>query len=151
MSPLHWNDDNSVGNAAIDLQHRQWVAIFNQLEASLTDITAPPNPSQLEMLKRILDFTREHFLDEERLMALHGYPEAARHRRMHKEFELQLYEKFRLVMAGELVLQSELIALIRHWFINHTGSEDRRTFAYINSVTTAGKKVTQPADPTTKG
>jgi len=134
MSPINWNDDNNVGNELIDRQHREWVRIFNQLEDSILNNASPQNGSQLEMLKNIIDFTREHFLEEERLMAQYGYPDVVRHRRMHKDFEQQLYEKFRMVMAGELVLRSELLAMIRYWFINHTGSEDKRTFLYINTI-----------------
>lgn len=135
MSPIEWNEDNSVGNDLIDQQHRQWVCIFNELEKSILEGSAQPTDVQIELLKQILDFTREHFLDEERIMALHGYPDIVRHRRMHKEFELQIYEKFRMVMSGELVLRSELIAMIRHWFINHTSSEDKRAFEFIRSAT----------------
>ena len=135
MSPIHWNEDNSVGNSHIDQQHMEWVRIFNKLEDTLLNSSGPPSSEQVELLKQILDFTREHFLEEERIMALHGYPNIVPHRRMHKDFELQLYEKFRLVMAGELVLHSELIAMIRHWFINHTSSEDRRAFEFIHTTT----------------
>lgn len=132
MSQIEWTTLISVGNEEIDKQHRRWVEIFNRLEASLNDPSAEEN-DRLDLLKQILDFTREHFIEEERLMALNGYPHIVRHRRMHKEFELQLYEKFRLVMGGEMVLQSELIALIRNWFINHTSSEDKKAFEYIHS------------------
>lgn len=136
MSPIHWTRDNDVGNEFIDEQHKQWVIIFNDLEKSLLQPDeAPSDTSQLELLKDVLDFTREHFLDEERLMIQHRYPDIVRHRRMHKDFELQVYEKYRMVMAGEIVLTSEILALIRHWFINHTGSEDRKTFSYINART----------------
>jgi len=135
MSPIHWNEHNSVGNDHIDQQHMEWVRIFNKLENTILDGSTPPGKEQLELLKQILDFTREHFLEEERIMALHSYPNIVRHRRMHKDFELQLYEKFRMVMAGELALRSELIAMIRHWFITHTGSEDKRAFEFIHSTT----------------
>ncbi len=134
MSPINWNDDNDVGNELIDRQHREWVRIFNQLEDCIINPTSEPNLSRLDLLKEILDFTREHFLEEERLMAQYDYPESVDHRRMHKDFEQELYEKFRMVMAGEMVLKSELLAIIRHWFIHHTGSEDKRTFRYINSI-----------------
>lgn len=134
MSPIHWNEDNSVGNDHIDHQHMEWVRIFNTLEKTILDGSTPPSIEQIELLKHILDFTRDHFLEEERIMALHGYPDIVRHRRMHKEFEQQLYDKFRMAMAGELVLRSELIAMIRHWFVTHTSSEDKRTFEFINAA-----------------
>jgi hemerythrin-like metal-binding protein len=134
MSPIHWNDDNSVGDAHIDQQHLEWVRIFNTLEDAILEGNQS-NSAQVDLLKQILDFTREHFLEEERIMAIHGYPDIVRHRRMHKEFELQLYEKFRMVMAKELVLRSELIAMIRHWFLSHTSSEDKRAFEFIRSTT----------------
>lgn len=132
MSPITWNDTNTVGNALIDQQHLEWVRIFNELENSIVDSPPPPSSQQAALLKRILDFTQEHFREEERIMALYGYPHIVRHRRMHKDFEQQLYEKFRMVMDGEIVLRSELIAMIRHWFLTHTSSEDKRAFEYIN-------------------
>lgn len=134
MSPIQWNNDNTVGNAHIDEQHREWIKIFNELEESIRQDPSTSSEFQLQLLKKILDFTHEHFREEELLMDLHKYPGAARHRRMHKEFGLQLYEKYRMAMAGELVLRSELMAMIRHWFTSHTTSEDKTTFQYINST-----------------
>ncbi len=99
----------------------------------LSKQSVQPKQFKLSLLKELLDFMTDHFTTEEQLMDQYDYPNIVQHRRMHKDFEARMYEKYRAVMAEEVVLNSELMALIRDWFVQHTGSEDKKTFTYINS------------------
>ena len=133
MSPISFVDLNLVGYEEVDNQHRTWIEIYNKLESAVvTDRDSVANGFQARILKEILDFTRIHFATEEDLMDDYDYPDASRHRRMHKDFDQEIYECYRQVVNGQPVLNSELLKLVRNWFLTHTGSEDLRAFQYIN-------------------
>lgn len=132
MSPINWNDSFNVGNPEIDQQHREWVRIFNELENSVLQ-GSPENTKakQMQTLKEILEFTEKHFEAEEKLMSRYNYPGTVQHKRMHKEFNQKIYDQYRLILSGELVLNSEVLKLIQTWFMHHTASEDIKAFSFI--------------------
>ena len=133
MSPISIVDLKLVGFEEIDAQHRTWIQIYNRLEdAVLTGEESVENGFHVRILKEILDFTRIHFATEEDLMDDYDYPDASRHRRLHKDFNQEIYESYRQAMGGEPLLNSELMKLVRNWFLTHTSSEDVRAFQYIN-------------------
>lgn len=132
MSPINWNSSNNVGHKLVDEQHQEWVKMFNQLEEHML-AKHPNNPQEwrLNLLRRLLQFMSEHFKTEELLMEQYDYPDIVKHCRMHKDCENLIYEKYRAVMAGEIVLNSELMMIVRDWFIQHTSNEDKKTFKHI--------------------
>ena len=147
MSPLHWTKANSVGNASIDQQHLEWINIFNKLEETILSPAPFPTAARVELFHRILEFTSLHFQAEEEVMARHNYPDIVRHRRMHREFEQIVYEQYRLITDGEIVLTSELLSMIKNWFIQHTQGEDIRTFRYINGQNAGTAPAATNANP----
>ncbi|WP_167505906.1 bacteriohemerythrin [Desulfosediminicola flagellatus] len=129
MSPIHWDDSYNVGQPEVDQQHHEWVRIFNKLEQQL--LTGEPwknSEIQKQTLKEILDFTNLHFTTEEKLMDIMNYAQKVQHARMHKEFSQKVYDQYRLILAGDIILNSELLKLIESWFMHHTATEDKRTF-----------------------
>lgn len=130
MSPIDWDDSYNIGQPEIDRQHHMWVRIFNNFEQQM--LNSEPGKStenQQKTLKEILDFTNLHFATEEKLMAEMNCPNLVRHARMHKEFSQKVYDLYRLILSGDIVLNSELLKLIESWFIHHTANEDKRTFS----------------------
>ena len=135
MSPLHIPVLTKTGNEIIDREHLTWLDFFNKLERHVLNPQSDESDSyQQQALKDVLDFTRIHFANEETLMQQYDYPDAARHRRMHKDFEQQVYEQYRSVLDGHVVLNTELLKLLKNWFFTHTSTEDIRTFEHIHKV-----------------
>lgn len=130
MSPIELDDLYRTGNLKVDQEHERWITIFNQLERHVIEGAAEESlRAQREALKEILEFTREHFRNEEELMDEYGYSDVVKHRRMHKEFDNKVYNMYRDVEDGTVLLSSELLTLVRNWFLTHTSTEDRRAFA----------------------
>ena len=120
-----------------DEQHKKWVKLFNELEnLVLTKDLYSSQDFHINYLQELITFSHQHFADEEKILFKHDYPHAAAHRRMHKEFKDEVYGKYRAVMDGKVILDSELLLLIKKWFLNHTSTEDRKAFEYINNKLT---------------
>lgn len=132
--PINWNLNWNIGHDKIDEQHQKWVNIFNQLETTfINSELGYPVDSQLSLLKQLADYTHYHFADEEELMVRVDYPDTQSHWRIHKNFDVLIYEKYRLIEGGQMVLTSEILQLMRNWLVNHILTEDIKIAEFINS------------------
>lgn len=129
---IQWDSAWNIGHSEIDSQHQRWVELFNELEGAflsknILDIAVV----QQNTFKAILDYTRFHFASEEKLMQEVAYPAAAGHWRLHKEFDAMVFNKYREFENGQLMLTSELLALIRNWLLRHIQVEDKKLGNYL--------------------
>lgn len=128
---FEWNNSLDIGHPEIDRQHQQWLELLNQLEKQLLSGTSKQDKNEkIRILKEILDFSSIHFKDEEEIMKSCNYPNLVEHYRMHKDFHQKVYDLYREVLDGKYVLDSELISMLRNWFLGHTQNEDRKAFQY---------------------
>ncbi len=134
MTPIEWNDSNNVGSELIDQQHLEWVRLYSKLEDLFLNTPQKEQADiKLQLLKELVDFTYIHFKEEVRILYKHDYPGANKHRMMHENFHQQVYQQYRNIEAGEVVLTSEILSMIKTWFLTHTSTEDKKAFQYINS------------------
>lgn len=134
MTPIEWNSSNNVGFEPIDQQHLEWVNLYIKLENFF--LHAKPEEQaahKLQLLKELVDFTHLHFKEEEKILYKNNYPEVNKHRMMHEKFHQKVYQQYRQIEAGEIVLTSEILNTIKTWFLTHTSTEDKKAFQYINS------------------
>jgi hemerythrin len=132
MGSIQWDSAWDIGHSEIDHQHQRWVELFNELDnAFLSKEVRDIAVVQRNTFKAILDYTRYHFASEEKLMQDVVYPDAAGHWRLHKEFDNIVYEKYREFENGELMLTSELLALIKNWLLHHIQVEDKKLGNYL--------------------
>jgi hemerythrin len=62
-----------------------------------------------------------------------GYPEAATHWRLHKDFRGMLYEKVRSMKEGEAILSSDLLLLMKSWLKRHILVEDQKIVNFLGT------------------
>ena len=124
MANIQWDASLSVNNAEIDAQHQKWIKIYNTLDNSLLTGTVKANEG-LETLKAMLDYARFHFSFEEGYMTTIGYPDLIAHRRAHKDFDSQLFSFYQRAEKGDLVLNSEIISILKEWLLGHIAKEDQ--------------------------
>ncbi len=132
MADIVWDSSWDIGHAGIDQQHQKWVELLNRLKSSFASPeTADFNELRTKILGEVYDYTCYHFSTEEKYMQDSGYPDAARHRRLHKEFDAIVYTKFRDIQSGQLLLTSDLITLMKNWLISHIQLEDMKFGHYL--------------------
>lgn len=127
MNLVVWSDRLSVGVPEIDDQHQELVQILNDVSEVLSS-----TPTEVEpLLVRLVDYTNEHFRDEEALMRESGYPLLAGHEREHIELAAQVLEiRQRMVRNTSPTLVYELLGLLRMWLTNHIQGADRHFGRY---------------------
>lgn len=135
MPLLTWRDQLSVGSDEIDDDHKKLIGFVNDLHDAV-------NASESEkvvgaILLDLIEYTRDHFAREEKLMQAAGYPDSARHKTLHDGLTRKV-----LVFAQTYLrnptpkVKRELIDFLAAWLVEHIIKEDRRIGAYMR-----GKRV----------
>ncbi|MDK9708870.1 MAG: bacteriohemerythrin [Desulforhopalus sp.] len=141
MAQIEWDSAWNIGHVEIDEQHQRWVELFNQLERAFLGSADSQDLTQVQkdVFQRIRDYTRYHFACEEKVMQAAAWPGIPVHWRFHKEFDQVVYERYREFENGDLVLTSELLALIRNWLLHHIQVEDLKFGEYLRQEKNTGK------------
>jgi hemerythrin-like metal-binding protein len=80
----------------------------------------------LKSLRAMQNYARYHFDFEEEHMRKMGYPNLFEHKRIHKDFDNKIYTYLRDIQAGELVLDTEILKIIKKWLYEHIATEDKK-------------------------
>jgi len=132
VSKIEWNDSFSVNNAEIDNQHKKWIEIYNQMHDRMIDTTdIDYNGICKEALSSMHDYARTHFRFEEEYLEKIRYPEIVKHRRKHKDFSTMIYSYLRGMEEGKLILNTEVIKLIKNWLLDHIMIEDKKFATFL--------------------
>jgi hemerythrin len=109
----------------VDGEHRVQVALLEALEAAASGEEAR------EVLDRFLEYTKLHFLSEELLMRLHGYPHHDDHRSEHHRMleELEEIERDRADRGGQQTAQR--VRSFRARLLAHIRTHDEELTRYI--------------------
>ena len=135
MSRIEWNETLSVHNAEIDEQHKKWISIHNQLHDALIGGTFDQvEKTGAETLEAMQEYVRYHFKFEEEYMKKINYPGIVEHRRIHKDFDNQIYKYNREFLEGQTVLRSEIMKLLKNWLLEHILHEDQKYYRFLNNA-----------------
>ena len=123
MPLMTWNENLSVGVNAIDVQHSKLVAILNELydammQGRAKDVTGP-------LLRKLINYTRDHFAAEEAMMTSAKYNGLAAHRYEHEKLTKQVQEYAARFERGEVAVNIDLLKFLRNWLTGHIQNSDR--------------------------
>ena len=85
---VEWEDKYSVGIKKIDNQHKKLIEIINRLYYSRGN---RPHTVLGKTIQELIEYTKTHFTDEERLMRENGYPDYQAHKK--RQVDLAIAEK----------------------------------------------------------
>tara|TARA_B100002003_G_C13751765_1_gene374238 strand:- start:53 stop:469 length:417 start_codon:yes stop_codon:yes gene_type:complete len=125
MALIAWQTDFETGIASVDFEHREMVALLNQLYAELE---RDPNDSAVEdFLGEVFANISAHFALEEKIMRDNSYDEYQLHKQNHE----QLLDAIREIMddhrQGHFAGASDLLAArLKNWFEEHFRGYDAR-------------------------
>lgn len=118
MALIDWSDSFSVGSQLMDDHHKKLFDIFNRLHAAMKAGRADAELDQI--MKDLIDYTRYHFGEEEKMLERIGYTQLDMHKGLHRKFvaELEGYQadigKGMAVFAATQVMNSSLTWLREH-------------------------------------
>ena len=128
---IAWDDALILGDEKVDRQHRQMFEMLGELVGACND------GNELEKLEEILDFlvdyTIQHFRDEEALQQRCGYPGYEKHKQLHDQFTVKvgsLVQRFK-TNGSTAELFKDLNKTVATWFVEHILTEDKKIREYI--------------------
>lgn len=129
---IEWTEDLAVGVIEVDLQHQE---LFRRINALLE---ACSQGKGRDNVAKIIDFLGEytitHFSSEEKLMALHKYPEFESHKKQHELFIENFMNLKKKLEAegpgGHIVIETNRVVIT--WLNSHIRNVDKKLGAFLN-------------------
>jgi len=131
---LLWQNTMSVGNDAIDHDHRYLISFVNTIELVLQ--SPEDKKSIMIALEQLYEYGEEHFKKEEAIQRKIKYPQSLNHKHSHSK----LLDQLKVVQAKVKGLESsgeiskyapELTTYLRGWLVNHVFNEDMLLKPYL--------------------
>lgn len=124
MALLDWSERYSVESHLMDQEHRKLFDLINELHAAMKEGRAKTVTSHV--LDQLVSYTRTHFSDEERLMAVVGYPDLETHVAEHRKLTETVGRLNGEVKAGTVGITIEVMDFLQNWLTNHIMKVDRK-------------------------
>jgi hemerythrin len=126
---FEWKPQYSVRIGSIDGQHQNLFRIAEELFAAMSAGQGKATLSRI--LDRLVQYTKVHFAQEERLMSVHGYPDLAAHMAQHRALTKQVMDFQAEFDAGHSVLTVQVLHFLKDWLQNHIATSDQKYAPYL--------------------
>jgi len=124
-----WSDEYTVGIQEVDEQHKTLVGLLNQLHDAIHRKVG--RVASREILDRLAEYTTTHFLLEESLMRVAGYPGFTIHKQQHEDLLHEVHDLQRKLDQEHVTITFELLHFLKSWLTQHIIESDKRFGAYL--------------------
>lgn len=121
---MEWYDSYNIGVAAIDRQHKELVHRISRLQATLAN--GDINQEVGNALRFLVDYSKRHFADEERIMMDINFEGLDRHKELHKKFVNDIVLILMDLKRGKTVDPLSFIDFLIDWLVKHIRHEDKK-------------------------
>lgn len=135
MANSQWRKVYEIYNSThpeIDEQHKRLFDILVELEKN--PLKTKTQDEIRDFIKRIREYEREHFRDEEALMKEIEYPGYEEHRKEHQEFAEQMDKIIKRTEDTSMMFTQSFIDYIKSWLIGHMLGTDKEFADYLEMV-----------------
>lgn len=132
-SAVHWRPEYLLGFPGLDEMHQ---VIFSHIVALSEALQREAAGDAVQLVGKLVAWTKEHFESEERLMEVHGYPRSPQleHRQQHVKF-LEFIDTLAADIqdggTSALRLAFRCQFLLLDWFISHISVTDRHLERFL--------------------
>lgn len=119
-----WSESYSIGCERVDAQHQELCHLVDELELNIDNEAS--GKTLAEALKFVVNYTRHHFNDEEKLMKVVAYPQLEEHKKLHNDLIHQVTEILLQLRDGKKLEPAELLNFLTSWVKNHIVDEDKK-------------------------
>lgn len=122
MNFIEWTEKHRIGHALLDSQHQMF---FQMVQAAAQALGTEGPEAVRARLEFLVDYTRQHFEEEERMMREAAYPELDAHCAHHQRFrhEVELLQQRALDQPD---MAPEVLLFAQTFLSTHIMEEDIR-------------------------
>ena len=131
MAVIKWRDSYNTGVEAVDLEHRKLVELIEAMHTSVRD--KEPKETVEQVINELVEYTQDHFKNEEALMQNEQYPELDGHKVEHRTLieEVAVFKERLLNNFPDG--RQDFYRFLREWLINHILESDKKFGAFVSS------------------
>lgn len=124
MSLIEWKPEFSVGNAAVDHEHRELIDLINHVHAGISE--GADRDRIAAGLGEVYARIAAHFALEEKIMRDARYADFDAHKRDHEALLDQLSDIIYGIEIGTALDEHDLSSRLNIWFTEHFGTHDAK-------------------------
>lgn len=133
INKIVWTDEFTVGIEEMDAQHRQIIAMINEM---IDNFEADARSEVVSaMLMKMTHYSLGHLKAEEKLLEEINYPLLEEHKELHNEFKLKVADFTTASTIGVNQVTPAILIYLAEWWTQHILGEDKKYFEYINTQT----------------
>ena len=127
-----WDDAFSVGFALIDDQHKELVAMTNELFNGCKRGAIAADISFIKTIRKAVEYAKTHFATEEDYMGRVNYPDLDAHKEFHSQFVTQVAGALKEFEGGSTA-PIHMARFLKEWLLNHIAVADKKYAPYLES------------------
>lgn len=120
-----WRDEYALGIDDMDGEHKILIDKINFLATTIEKANGNSSAKVIESFTDLLDYTVEHFTDEEKFMATFSYPQIEGHKEIHKRLIATLHQHKEKVINNNYNAH-ELMNFLNEWLVSHILNADMK-------------------------
>ena len=124
-----WKEEYCIGVEKIDNQHRQLFKIVARIENIMADGDKERNKAAVaEQIKYLVNYTVEHFNDEELYQKSIGYSDFLNHHAAHEAFKEEVLEYEKKLEEDNFNSEdvNNFVNMVKEWLLNHIIRVDQK-------------------------
>ena len=133
---ITWSDKFSCGIKLIDDQHKELVALVNEMFNHVTGNDLQEHNYFNRVINDAVSYVKTHFATEEKLMLATKFDGYAEHKKEHDTFVLAVVENINDYKAGKRLTLSSFTRFLKDWVLSHIALVDKKYFEYFKKVAT---------------
>lgn len=126
---MKWQYNYTLNDDQIDKQHEKLISEIERLRLLVDEGCA--NDLLVETFIVVINYAKDHFVDEERLMHKIGFPEMENQEKMHAGFIEKIDDQLLKFRSHKKFEIKELFTFLQLWIENHILVEDRKIADFI--------------------
>jgi len=131
-----WSNSYSMGIKIIDDQHKGLFDIVNDLFNHSTGDEVEERDYFKEVIHHTVQYIKEHFATEEKIMIATKFPGYAEQKKAHDEFTKAVIQSVRDFESGKRLVLVKLANFLKEWLLSHIAIMDMQYAAYFREIAT---------------
>ncbi len=128
MAQFEWDDKYSVKHSKMDQQHQK---LFEYINTFYEKVDSGTDADCQKAFLDIVKFTEYHFRDEEAMMDKVNYPDAAKHKIIHKQLVARVTELGNELAEGKEGVKNQIKVFLKNWLTAHIMGIDMKYSEFV--------------------
>jgi hemerythrin len=129
-----WSASFSVGIKIIDEQHKGLLDFVNDLFNHSSGNEKEELNYFRGVVQKVVEYIKEHFSTEEKLLIASKYPNYTEHKKSHDEFTFEVIKSVKDFESGKRLVLEKFAYYLKDWILAHIAVQDKQYVAHFKEV-----------------